>query len=144
MGVKAFFIHLKQTDQRIAGHEVKINVGQRLQFIHCLCRSDQRQKEAQTGNFDRLCHNINAIEVLGDDLLADVIVERAVLFVDRVELGRQVGVVQNFNAAIERGIDVEQRFHRRHQKRARSTGRVKDRQLLQNVQQAATEISIEL
>ena len=40
--IKAFVVHAQQTDQRIAGHDIEVDIGQRLHVIKRLCGTDQR------------------------------------------------------------------------------------------------------
>ena len=71
----ALAIDAEQADQRVAGHDIEVDIGQGLQVIELLRRADQRQEEAQFGDFGGFVHDVDAVEIVDDDLLADVVVD---------------------------------------------------------------------
>ena len=136
-------IDAQQSDQRVAGHDIEVDIGQRLQVIELLRRADQRQEKAQFGDLGRFVHDVHAVEVVGDDLLADEVIDGWMHAPDIAEMLLQVGIVQHIDLAVDHAIDIEQVLHRRHQESPRATSRVQDGNLGQHVQENAAEVGIQ-
>ena len=132
---KGLLIHPQQADQAVAGQNVKVDVGQRLQVVHSAGGGYQRQKQAQPGDLHRLGHNIHPVQVLGDDTLFDEVIQAGVIGSGFVQPLLQIAIFQKLNPTDDALVNIHQRFQRRHQKRARAGGRVQQAQAGQNIKQ---------
>ena len=133
--IKGFFIYAQQANEGVAGQDVEIDIRQRLQIFRPLNGPHQRQKEAQPGDFHRLVHNVHAKQVVGDDLLADVVVLVGVAVQFGGKVLAQGGMVQEFRPPQGALVDGRQLLQCGYQERPRSAGGVEQAQFGQNLLQ---------
>ena len=58
-------------DQRVAGADVEVDVGQRLDLVGRFDLGDELEEQAEFADFDRLLHDVHAEQVVDDDGLED-------------------------------------------------------------------------
>ena len=75
MLVKGAFIYAQQANERVAGQNVKVDIGQWFKLIDGVGAGDQSQKQAQPRNFGGLAHNIDTKQVIGDDTFFYKVIE---------------------------------------------------------------------
>ena len=68
--IESLGIDPDQTDERVAGQDVEVDIGQRLQLLDGLRRGHQGEEQAQLGDLGRLFHDVHAEQVVGDDACA--------------------------------------------------------------------------
>ena len=98
--VEQVFLHAQQ---RVAGDDFVEQVRQRLDLLHVLLVHDEREPEAELGDFDRAGVNVHAVKAVLDGVALEV-VGRALVNV--VEVGR------------ERGAGADNLGHHPHRERA--------------------------
>ena len=91
------FIH---TEQRIAGDDLVEQIWQRLDLLHVLLVHDEREPEAELGDFDRTGVNVHAIKAVLDRVALEL-VGRALVNV--IEVRRERGTsADNFSHHTDR------------------------------------------
>ena len=118
--VELHLVHPHQPDQRVAGQDVEVDIGQRLQVLHPAHAGHHRQKQPQLGDLARLFHDVHAVQVVGDDAPLDVVTHAGMVFFDSGQPSRQLWAGTQLRPPDDGVIDVDQRLERRHQKRART------------------------
>ena len=124
LGIELVFVHPHQPDERVAGQDVEVDVGQRLQVLHLAHRRDHRQEQAQFGDLAGLFHDVHTVEVVGDDAALDVVAHAGVAVLDLAQPRLQLAAGAQLGAADHRRVNVDQALERGHQERARAHRRV--------------------
>lgn len=123
-------IDLHQADEGVAGHDVEVDVGEGLQLIGAIHGGNEREVEPNLGDFHGFGHDVDAVDVVGDDGLLDAVlhVARAAFVVgaELVLVGRQLLIMQVLDLADQGGVDLEESAERRDQKRAGALRGIED------------------
>ena len=61
MVIEFVLVHAHQTDQRIAGEDVEINIRQWFQLIDLAHRRNHGEKQTELGDFAGFFHDVHAI-----------------------------------------------------------------------------------
>ena len=126
LAVELMFIHAHQPYQRVAGQDVEIDIGQRLQVFHLAHAGHHGEKEAQLGNLAGLFHDVHTMQVVGDDAALDVIAHAGVVFFDGFEPLLQLCTSTQLGTAHHGVVHIDKAFERGHQKCAGAHRRVQD------------------
>ena len=65
------FLQRCKADERVAGANVEVDVGQRLQVLAASPPGDKLEEQAELADFHGLFHDVHAVEVVDDDRLQD-------------------------------------------------------------------------
>ena len=136
-------LRVGEADERVAAADVEVDVGERVEaevvghFVH-IDDGDHLEEEAQAGDFGRLAHDVDAVEVAEDDALVDAVLEIApVLGFERgklvLELVGPVLLHPREADFVERFEDVEGR----EEEGAGAAGGVEDRHAAERVVEVA-------
>ena len=147
------FLQRRETDQRVAGADVEVDVGQRFDLLVAVELRHKLEEQAQLADLYRLFHDVDAVQVVDDDRLEDEVAFAGVLLdlsqhfpevlhlLRAVLAPRPVEVVEKAAHGVETGVVQRlQHAERGEQERAGAARGVEDGDVAQRLPERADQL----